>query len=280
MQAFDHTIRIDAGGFRDDTGGTYTGTLATQPSIELAPDIAHFILRVILKVPVAEIDVASFEAARAEADRPCSLYLGTRRPVGDIFQELETTGDMDIVLDAGIWRCLTRDTTVPAGTPELVDADFLSFESYYDSEDLFGTVILTYNESPDGGEPIPVGRWYVGYESHSRTEMGEATDEMVDLRFDRPHSRMFKTCLRDQADATTDPARLQEIATEAGTQRRRFRFSTKGKALRVPVNGKILLTRTVGLDTTGALDEVLVRVLSKRDDWARWVSDIVAIEVI
>ena len=29
-----------------------------------------------------------------------------------------------------------------------------------------------------------------------------------------------------------------------------------------------------------ALTNVLVRVLSKRDDWARWVSDVVAIEVL
>jgi hypothetical protein len=110
--------------------------------------------------------------------------------------------------------------------------------------------------------------------------MGEATDATVALRHGRPNRRTFATCLRDAADATTNPARLQEIATQASTKRRRFRFSTKGKALRAPVGGKLRITRTRGLDTTGALSGVLVRVLSKRDDWARWVSDVEAIEVV
>jgi hypothetical protein len=35
-----------------------------------------------------------------------------------------------------------------------------------------------------------------------------------------------------------------------------------------------------GLDATGALSNLLVRVLSKRDDWARWISEIEAIEVV
>jgi hypothetical protein len=187
---------------------------------------------------------------------------------------------MDLVLRGGIWYCLTRDTTTPAGTPDLVDADFLSFESRYSPDDLFGTVTLTYNEAPDGGDPINVSRANIGYRSGSRTEMGEVTDATVALRHGRPDQRTFATCLRDAADATTNPARLQEIAAQASTKRRRFSFSTKGKALHVPVGGKLLLTRTRGLDATGALSQVLVRVLSKRDDWARWVSDVEAIEVV
>ena len=276
FQAFDQTIRLDAKGFKDDSSGTYTGT--ANASIELAPDIAHFLLRVILGQPASTIDTASFVAARSVATRPCSLYIGAPRTVADVFQELETTGDMDLVLSGGVWFCLTRDTSVPAGTPDLEDSDFLAFEAGYEPEDLFGTVLLTYAQSPDNPEPIKGGNfpWSPG----RNTEMGEATDDDVALRYGRPHQRRFDTCLASESDATTDPARLQEIATEAQTKRRRFRFSTKGKALQVPVNGKIRLTRARGLDSTGALDAVLVRVLSKRDDWARWVSDIVAIEVI
>jgi len=276
--AMDQVLRVDARGYRDDVVGTYTGT--SYADIEKAPDIARFILRVILGVPASSIDLPSFVAARVVADRPCSLYIGSTRTVGDVFSELETSGDMDLVLNGGIWYCLTRDTSVPAGTPDLVDADYLSFDSYYSPDDLFGTVTLSYNESPDGGDPINASRWYIGYAPHSRTEMGEATDATVALRHGRPNRRTFATCLRDAADATTNPARLQEIATQASTKRRRFRFSTKGKALRAPVGGKLRITRTRGLDTTGALSQVLVRVLSKRDDWARWVSDVEAIEVV
>jgi len=275
-QAFDQIIRADAIGFRDDASGTYTGS--ADATIEKAPDIARFILQVLLKVPASAIDTASFVAARAVADRPCSLYIGSPRTVADVFSELETTGDMDLVLNGGVWYCLTRDTSAPAGTPDLADSDFLSFASRYDPEDLYGTVSLSYNESPDNPEPIRGGRQFAPRGSF--TDMGEVTDATVALRHGRPDQRTFKTCLRDTADATTNPARLQEIATQASTKRRRFTFSTKGKALQVPVNGKLRLTRSRGLDTTGALSNVLVRVISKRDNWARWVSDVEAIEVV
>ena len=281
-QAYDQVIRADCWGFKDDVG-IYTG--APNEIIQYPAEIVWFILREVLKIPASAVDSASFTATRTAQRtapyRPCSLYIGATRSVADVFSELETSGDMDLVLDGGVWYCLTRDTTTPTGTPELTDADFLSFASRYSPDDLYGTVTLSYNESPDGSDPINASRANVGYATHSRTEMGEATDPTVALRHGRPDQRTFVTCLRDAADATTgSPCRLTEIATQASTKRRRFTFSTKGKALRVPVGGKLLLTRSRGLDTTGALSQVLVRVLSKRDDWARWVSDVEAIEVV
>lgn len=258
-----HILRLTSEGFVDDVSGTYTGT--GYLNVALAPDIAHFILRVLLKVPAASIDTASFVAARATSPRTCSLYVGTSRTVAELFAQLETTGDMDIALEGGVWYCRPRDTSTPTGTPSLVDADFLSFESYYDPDDLYQTVTLAYDESADGDS------WRAGQEVWPA----------VGLRHGRANERTFETCLRDEAEATTSPSsRLQEITVQAWTKRRRFRFSTKGKALQVPVGGKLLLTRTKGLDTTGALSGLLVRVLSKRDDWARWVSDVEAIEVI
>lgn len=281
MEAYDAVLRIDAIGFKDDASGTYTGTASA--TIEKAPDIARFILRVLLGVPASAIDLPSFVAARAVADRPCSLYVGNPRTVADIFSELETTGNMDLMLKGGVWYCQARDATTPVGTPELVDTDFLSFESHYDPEDLFKTVSLTYNESPDGSNAYGGGLHRRGPNpSPSPVKMGEVEDETIALRYGRFDQKTFATCLRDAADATTPLAgsRLEEIATQASTKRRRFTFSTKGKALQVPVGGKLLLTRSRGLDATGALSAVLVRVLRKRDDWGRWVSDVVAIEVV
>ena len=262
--AGDQILRIDARGYGDDGAGTYTGTASAV--IEKAPDIGRFILREILKVPASAINLPSFVAARTGA-KPCSLYIGSPRTVSDVFSELETSGNFDFVLNGGVWYCLPRDTSTPAGTPALVDADFLSFGSHYDPEDLYGTVRLTYNDAPDSDE---------------LTEMGEVSAAAVALRHGRPDQRAFATCLRDKADATypLSGSRLEAIAAQAQVKRRRFRFSTKGKALQVPVGGKILLTRSRGLDTTGALSSLLVRVISKRDDWTRWVSDVEAIEVV
>ncbi len=279
LEAFDQVIRVDTIGFKDDGSGTYTGTVGA--AIEKAPDIARFILRVLLQVPASAVDVASFVAARIGAGtKPCSLYIGSPRTVADVFEELETSGNVDLVLKGGVWYCYPRDTSVPAGTPDLVDADFLSFESYYNPEDLYGTVTLIYNESPDGQGPIQGGNY--PWSPHARTETGEVTDATIGLRYDRPDQKTFKTCLRDKADAAypLSGSRLEAIAAQCSAKRRRFRFATKGKALQVAVNGKIRLTRSRGLDATGALSNVLVRVVSKRDDWARWVSDVEAIEVV
>jgi len=286
-----HILRVEVNGFSDDSSGTYTGSASAV--IEKAPDIARFLLRVILGVPASAIDAPSFVAARAVATRPCALYIGSPRTVADVFAELETSGNMDLVLIGGVWYCWPRDATTPAGTVSLVDADFLSFESFYVAEDLYGKVKLAYNESADGSDVVGTGggprrRISAGPGRSGSTTShegpvwtGVVTNASVALRHDRPDQQTFGTCLRDTADATTgSPNRLTEIATQASTKRRRFRFSTKGKALQVPVNGKLLLTRAKGLDTTGALSQLLVRVLSKRDDWARWVSDVEAIEVV
>jgi len=280
-----HILRWNGKGFKDDVSGTYTGSASA--AIEKAPDIARFLLRVILGVPASAIDVPSFVAARAVATRPCSLYIGSPRTVADVFSELETSGDMDLLLNGGVWYCVPRDSYVPDGTPELVDADFLSFEAYYSPDDLYGTVTVAYNASPDGSDvtggtaPGPRRRGTPQRQAPGPVWLGEVTDASIALRFGRADSRRFETCLRDTSDAATgSPNRLTEIATQAKTKRRRFRFSSKGKALQVPVGGKLLLTRAKGLDTTGALSQLLVRVLSKRDDWARWVSDVEAIEVV
>ncbi len=276
-----HTIRCDAYGIKDDTAGFFT----QDPSIPIqkAPAIAHFLLQIALKLPQAQIDVPSFYAAQSGFGlQYCSLYIGSERTVADVFEELETTGNFDLINKGGVWYCVPRDTSVPAGTPSLVDADYLAFESYFNEEDLFSHVTLTYNEAPDGGDPIDPTRYYIGYKANSQTEMGEKISQEVILRYGRTAHRVFRTCLREKSAATYpySGSRLESIATQAQTKRRRFRFTVKGKCLAVPINGKIQITRTKGVSATGSLSNVLVRVLSKRDDWARWISEIEAIEVV
>lgn len=281
-QAYDQILRADVIGFKDDASGTYTGTASA--TIEKAPDIARHILQAFLKVPESQIDIASFVAARATTwgAKPCSLYIGVTRTVADVFSELETSGHFDLIVSGGLWTCVPRDTTVPAGTPTLEDADYIAFESYYNPDDIFGTVTLTYNEAPDGGDPLNISKGRGFGQPNARTEMGEVTDPDVELRFDRREQTTFRTCLRDAADACYPLAgsRLEGLAAECSTPRRRFRLTVKGKALLTPIGGKLVLTRSRGVDSTGALSSVLVRVISKRDDWARWISEIEAIEVV
>lgn len=276
-EACDQVIRVDATGFKDDASGTYTGTAGA--TIEKAADIAHFILRVLFGLPASAITVATFVSARFGSP-PCSLYIGSPGTMGNTLEEIETAGKMDVMFNGGLWSCRRRDIHPSWNAVALLDSDYLSFEASYDPDDLYGTVTLLYNESPDNPEPVKGGNR--PWSPNAATEMGEVINAAVALRHGRANQRTFKACLRDEVDAAYPIAGslLEWIATEAGTKRRRFRIRVKGKALLLGVEGYLSLTRARGLDPTGAISDLIVRAISKRDDWAGWISDILAVEVI
>jgi hypothetical protein len=61
--------------------------------------------------------------------------------------------------------------------------------------------------------------------------------------------------------------------------KRSFRVTVKGKALLLPIGGKLRLTRSRALGSSGALDNVLCRVIHKVDDWSEWTSDVLLREI-
>lgn len=229
-------LRVDATGYKDDAGGTYTGT--ANVAIQKGPDILRFLL---LRVPdvaldagARQIDDASFTAARTSCPQPLAVYLGNEAlTVADVIDRLEAGGFADVVVDgAGIVYYVFRDGVIPASAPSFLDRDYLTFEGYIVGDDAYGTVVVRYKQNPATGE----------WKSRS------ATNEETILLHGRSHEREFLTFLRDEADAANAVTKMQVLA-RAPT--RHFAFAVKGALLRSKIGDLVLLTRDQALAGAG-----------------------------
>jgi len=266
-------VRCDATGFSDDNAGTYTGVMGGQP-IEKSPDVSHHLLRTVLGVAAAAIDVPSFALVRTTTAGayPVSLYVGSQQPAASILRQLEIAGNFDVLYKGGIWYCRERldaesYASASAGITAVADDDILELEWGFNPDDLYDITRVVYNESPDGGQPVLVSPRYPP--PAGRTLTREFVSGRTKLVFNRPHDITFVTCIRDTADATS---RANDLAWDTCTQRRRARLKVKGKVLLLAVGE--YLTITYRGETVGT------RILSKRDDWSQWVSELECIEVV
>jgi len=259
----DHVIRLaHSFGVCDDADGTYTGTGFHW--LNYGSEIIHYLLGAVFKLPSDQIDDASFVAARADSRRQYgAIYLASEdQPItfGEVIERVETASGADIRIVNGRWTWFWRESIAETGVVDLVDSDYLSFVSSYEAEDIYETVVLGLTPSPESG----------------LYQTAEVTDPSMRMRFGHTGRRTFLSTFNTVSEATS---RLPGLQDEAQTKRRRFRFSVKGKALFRPVGSQLRLTRSQAPDATGALSNLLVRILRKRDDFARWESDIEAVEV-
>jgi hypothetical protein len=263
----DLIVRAEIKGLLDDASGTYTGIASGL--IEKAPDVALYLLNRHLGVPLSSIDLPSLVAARAAHPAPLSVYLGALSngtggssvSAFEMLEKIENGAGADISLEGDVWRWRTRDASVPADVVDLFEYDLLSWEAGYNAQDYYSVVRVAYGQDPTSGADIVT--------QQTRSEVG--------VRFGRPDQRTFPTYLASAGDAE---ARLAAFSAEAATKRARFRFRAKGKLLLTAVGAKVRLTRSKGLDETGALSGVLARILRKNDDVGAWASDVEAIEVV
>jgi len=263
VDADEHIIRVGQSfGVCDDSSGTYTGTAFKW--LLYQSELIHYLLGAVFELPRDEIDDVSFVSARGDGRRRSgAMYLSpSDRPItfGDVIERVETGSGADIRIVDGRWTWVWRETTAEAGVVDIVESDYLTFGASYETEDVYETVVLGLTPAPESG----------------RYKTVEATDARIRVRFGQKGQRTFATTLWVVNEASS---RLVELRNEAHVKRRRFRFSIKGKALLRPVGSQLRLTRSQAPDTTGAIDSLLVRIISKRDDFARWRSDIVAIEI-
>lgn len=270
--AEDSILRVNASyGVCDDASGTYTGT--AYKWLSYGSEIVHYLLRAVMKVRPDEIDEASFEDARSvPLRRLCAYYVGwgdESTTLGEIIERAETSSGADVRLVDGRWTWVYHVDSVHAGyrehaAIELEESDYLSFESYYNTEDLVGVCVL-------GLTPNPVTGKY---------QTGQVTKTELATRFDIQRQRTFFSMIHSQTEATGGGApRVEVLARECQTKRRRFRFSVKGKLLFAPIGSQVVLTRNSGIGPTGHLSQVVARIIHKRDDLVRWTSDVEAIEV-
>ncbi len=219
-------------------------------------------------MPSEEIDAASFVSARNDTrHRKSAFYLSPQDdPItfGDLLERIETASGADIRIADGRWTWVWRSALTEADIVNLGESDYLAFSGSYEADDIYEIVVLGLSPNPISG----------------RYRTVQKTDGAVRVRFGQKGQRTFFTTIHDLAEVTgpSNP-RLPELLNEAQTKRRRFRLSVKGKALLRPIGSQLRLTRAKGLDATGSLDNVLCRIIRKRDDILRWRSDIEAVEI-
>ncbi len=255
-------LRVDFDGYPDDASGTYTGT--ANQGICLAPDVLHALLVRWGHEDPARIDVASFVAARTSCGaRWPSVYLGV---VGEgalelrtVIQRLENGSGHELTFHRGQWHFDQRNGSTPDDVIDLDEDDYLEIESGLDVADVYDTVRVAYAQDP------VTGRWKTA-ERHSAA---------TQLRY-REEQRTFDTYLANADDAA---GRRAELVREASTPKRRFVVSAKGSLYTSPIGQKVRLTRAKGLDRTGALENVLCRIVGKRDNVVSWdtVADLIEV---
>lgn len=260
----EHRLRMYTEGVCDDSAGTYTGT--PYAALSYDSELVHYLLGAVFKLTDDEIDVASFVTARNDATNrtAAALYVGAGDQTisfGELLEMISTNANADVRRVDGRWTWVWRESTAEPGIVDLEEWDYLEFSSGYEAEDLYETVKVGYKQDP-----------WTGHFEHTSTE-----ETSIRIRFGERGQRIFPTSGISDAQAAVVLGRLED---EAQVPRRRVRLSVKGKALLQPVGAQLRLTRSKGLDSTGELDQVLFRIIRKRDDILRWESRVEAIEVV
>lgn len=264
-----HIIRADVNGLCDDGSGTYTGTPGN--ALQRAPDILHFILREILKLPASRIDTASFLAAQSTCAQACGVYLGGLASVTggagfdmtvqEVIDRFEAGAFADVVMDGrGVFHFNKRTSTVPATAPHVFDKDFHAFKGYYSGNSAYGSIRVNYDQDPSTGV----------------VKGSELTNNETVLLYNRPQLRTFDTFLTVESDA--DDAR-DLLGVLARAPIRHFDLTvSSAKMLRLKVGDVFKITRSQalqGVGESGGLDADVFRVMWIRKDFVNHIVQVI-----
>lgn len=256
-------VRAVVHGYKDDATGTYTGV--PNAAIELAPDIVRMILARLVGLHSALIDDASFTAARTSQHVaiPLTVHLSKKEEVRTILARIEQTTISTIAIDGdGIVYFRPYTAGVPATIRDFYDRDYLgeSWSLGYVLKNAHKGVRVYYGNDHNAGD---------SFESVERIDPGAA------VRHGREEIKEIYTYLRATNDAVS---RVNQYFRLGTANPRVASFSAKGKLVDLMVGDKIRLTRSRGLDATGALDAVVFRVQRLRHNYIEGVSHCEAIE--
>lgn len=252
-----HFLRFDATGYEDDANGTYTGT--PFAAIQLGPDIVRYLLTVFLNRPDI-IDPYTFATARTAAPQNLGIYINSAMKLRDILDVIENSCGADIVVGGdGMVTFVVQDSTVPASTVSVNDADYLlpnGLEMAKISRDIYEAITINYATGLSSAA--------------SRTNASVS----VSIRFEINGVQAFPTYLTSAADAI---ARAVAMSALGASPHRLATFTVKGKLAGARIGTKMLLSSTKC--PMGSLSSKLFRAISISKDPAANKVDVVAVEV-
>jgi hypothetical protein len=262
----DHIVRVVPRGFIDDATGKITGTPSAL--IIRHAEAALYVLTQYLGVPLVQIDVASFRAgATAEA-----LNNGTvihaliggsdSVTVAEFFRRCQLGAKYaDIVAGPdGVWKWRTYSAT-GAAAQSFFDRDFLSFSIVKDPINIAKSVRVRY--LAENSEAVPIA-----------PRMAEsAQDPGVLVKHGQQKVEQFDA-YADNATAVL----AQSLSRLWAANPRVVEFQSRGKLADLTIGDRIAITRSRGLDQTGALSATLFRIISLSHDFIAGVSTCTAVE--
>lgn len=147
------SILCAVSGYKDDTSGTFTG--APGALIERPGDVLYYALVRLFTFPSALIDLTTFEAARATTTMPLALVFADERTVKDFVDTIEQESLSDVVFVPGSISALASVQVefrpfafgADGDEPEVLDGDWLSFESNQSRSKYYGQVDITFLRS-------------------------------------------------------------------------------------------------------------------------------------
>lgn len=239
----DHILRADAQGYKDDAGGTYTGT--GSAIVEVGSDICYYIMNRFMRKAASIRDITSFEAARSRAAEALCIYLDESTSTKKVFDSLEYSNVANISVDGnGTVFYEIYIGEIPADIITLEDRDILQFSSSKSGQDVYSTIRVLYDEDPSLGT----------------FEARESSDAGVGVRLGRPDAREFETYLKLADNAISVSGRMLELAR---TTARKIKITVRGgRMMRLRVGNKFKLTRRRAMDISGRLREEVFRIIS------------------
>ena len=240
-----HIIRVDAQGFRDDTLGTFTGI--PDSLIFKGADILRVVLRNYMKRSADVIDEATFIDARTNAPEELAAYFNIATSTQTIFDALEFSNAATITVNPdGIVFYKVNVENITKPPPTVTDIDVEEHVEEFEVGDVYQTIRIAYDRDPSTNEFQKV----------------ESTDTSVVPRLGRPDSREFTTYLKDRNDAKVKSDFFLDLANSP--PRKVVLNLLGGRFIRFDVGDKINLTLDRATGDGGAIDNVVMRIITIR----------------
>lgn len=269
----DHVLRFSGGGYKDDAAGSICGS-ASQ-SLNTPPAIASWILQKVMRVPPAQIDVASFGVARtASLGDFTQLFAYLAKGEEDAYGALAWLCQIGLMtLNVGadrVWRA-AKYSTGTVGARSFTDSDYLagSFRMWKDPATIFKEVRIWGAYHPARAE----------FRKYSNPAGG-----IIDTAIPVKHGSegVFEVFgFLDETVITAGVALVQNYYGKLiSAVPRNVEFSATGKLVDLSIGDKVLLTRTGPgvLDPSGAISALAFRVVGLKHDYLSGVSRCVGVE--
>lgn len=264
----DHIIRFPGGGYRDDATGSICGTANVAISTPAA--IAAWLLRHVMNVPAAKIDVTSFAAGRSQnlSDFTVQFRQVDKSNAYEVLGELCKVGLFDLnVTGEGIWTCVPYEAG-STGAREIYERDILggSFRMWLDPA-------AVYKEVRVHGDWNPSQRRYMTYASAN-----PVTDSLIPIKHGAEGILEIPGAVERQYIVGGTMLVGNYYGRLVGKIPRVVEFSCRGKLIDRLIGHKVKITRDRAFDTTGALAATAFRIVGLRHNYLSGVTHCTAVE--